>query len=89
MKSFIASFYSALRDDRGSRDGRRTSADGGAKRTFADLPVDTEGLRELRYETIAAWKECITIVRIATRSIAFVSSGACCSTTRSTSHGKI
>jgi len=34
VKSFIASFYSALRDDRGSRDGRRAFADG-AKRTLA------------------------------------------------------
>jgi hypothetical protein len=28
VKSLIASFYSALRDDRGSRDGRRASVDG-------------------------------------------------------------
>jgi hypothetical protein len=28
VKSFIASFHSGFRDDRGSRDGRRASADG-------------------------------------------------------------
>jgi DNA-binding transcriptional LysR family regulator len=47
VKSFIASFYSALRDDRGSRDGRRASADGASwgtrlivDRAFAEARID-------------------------------------------------